>query len=169
MLKSDSKKIFVEHEDLITAMTRAKKEKNELILSELMDLFINFDSTNEEGYLEINNNSSVAIFIKNTKGIFNEQSFINPSILAFALSRAIYEYNYEMKKIIQKYLVALMDAKINKEDPEVIINLIYDDEKVTNYIKKFATLDDYINKKEKHKKIEKKETQKINSRSHVIM
>lgn len=170
MLKQDKKHLLIEHEDLIIAMTRAKNEKNNSVLSKLMNLFIDFSNISEEGYLELNKNDDIAIYIMNTKGVFVEESLITPNLLALALSRAIYEYNHEMKKIIQKYLIALMDAKIKEEDPQVVINLILDDKKVSDYITKFATYDDYIREKQKIPKKEKKQDiQKVNSRSHVIM
>lgn len=170
MLKNTKKNILVEPEDLVTAMTKAKKEKNNFILSQLMDLFIEFEAISEEGYIKIKNNSLIADYIKNTKGVFSEDNFITPNILALALSRAIYEYNHEMKKVIQKYLVALMDAKVKKEDPQVVINLILDDEKVANYIMKFTTFDDYIKDKQSTPiKETKQATQKVNNKSYVIM
>lgn len=144
------KEIVVSQENLIVAMNCAITEKNKN-LPELMDLFLDMNSINEEGNIVINNNS-IANYILIKNNIENECELVSINDLALSLARSIYEYNHEMRKSLQKYYRMMIDAMINNNDIEIVSEIIMNDQKVIDYIKKYETLDDYIVKLKGKKK-----------------
>lgn len=172
--KSDEKYVIIDGEDIIVAMKKAKIN-NDPILNKLMNIYNGFDENFEPGKYMIKSDNLIFNYIKNTEGVIYEEDYITLQSLSFALARAIYEYNHDIKKSIIKYFRLLMDARINQEETTIVKNLIADDQKVMYYINKFESFDQYIKhsiKKRLDNKKDKpmvKEIEVIKTQSYVIM
>lgn len=139
--KENKNYAYVGLEDILTAITLATDEK---IKQELSVLFKS-ESYNEVNKIRISKKSNIYKAIKNTKGVINGDEHITPSILSEALSRAIYEFNYDMKKKLLEYFRKFMDNLALNQSNELLVHQILCDEKVINYIRKYDSLDDYVN------------------------
>lgn len=138
--KENKNYAYVSLEDVLTAITITKDEQ---IKKELSILFKS-ESYNEANKIRISKKSKIYEAIKNTKGVINGDEHITPSILSEALSRAIYEFNYEMKNKLLSYFRRFMDNLAENKSNELLIHQILCDEKVMNYIRKYDSLDDYV-------------------------
>lgn len=174
MVKKDPKNnkyVFINHEDVILAMEKAKIKKDP-ILTKLLDLYSSFN-TNDEGLFRLKLENKMTKFIVETEGVIFEGDNITLEVLGLAFARSMYECNHEMKRVIYKYFVNLMNAKMNEEEIKIIKDLIIADEKTMEYITRYESYDDYIKDTIK-KRINKKTKQELKeekkeNRSYVIM
>lgn len=179
MIKNDDKNekyVLLDGEDIIKASKTLNK--NDSLYKNLINFFSDFNSCDELGNYRLEKTSALFDYIKNVEGVIYLKEYITLQSLSLALSRAIYEYNHEMKKKLTKYLRALMDSIINNQEVETIKNIIASDDKLMNYIEKFDSLDDYI-KSNIQKRIKvvnepvlvvsEEITSKEKNKSHVIM
>jgi len=174
LIKIDEKNenyVLLDGEDIIKASKTLSK--NNPLYKSLIDFFSDFNSCDELGNYRLKKTSRLFNYIKSVEGVIYFKEYITLQTLSLALSRAIYEYNHEMKKKLTKYLRALMDAKINDQEIEITKNIISNDETVMNYIEKYESLDDYIkNTIQKRIRFAKEPVlvvSKEKNKSHVIM
>lgn len=140
MLLTDKKNrnyASISMEDILSAI----EDSNEIEAVELRKLF---NSLNYEGEtIRIAKNSNAYKILKNSKNIIDGDTYINPTMLAEAFTRASLEFNYEMKDRLFKYLKKYIDNMAEGKTNEYLVQKILCDDKTMNYIHKFNSFEDY--------------------------
>ena len=168
MLMTDKKNrayAYVSMDDVLSAIESC----NELEVVTLRKLFNSFDYDNDK--IRVPKNSVAYDILKRNKNIINGDTYINPTMLSEAFTRAAIEFNYEMRDRLFKYLKRYVDNMATNKDNEPLVQKILCDDKVMEYVHRYENFEDYTKhiigtRIDKHK-LKNKQKQKETNRSFV--
>ena len=140
MLLTDKKNrnyAYVSMEDILSSI----ENSNDIEAKELRNLFNSLDYDNDK--IRIAKNSQAYMILKNANNIIDGDTYINPTMLSEAFTRASIEFNYEMKDRLFKYIKKYIDNMAEGKTNEHLIQKILCDEKTMDYVHKFNSFEDY--------------------------
>ena len=162
MLITDKKNrnyAYVTMDDILNTITIS----DENTAYKLKNLFNSLDYNDDK--IRINKNSEIYEIIKNSRNVIDGDTYINPTMLAHAYTRASIEFNYEMRDRLFKYLKRYIDNIAENKDNEFLVQKILCDDKTMNYVHKYETFEDYTKyiigtriKKHSEQPVQKQET-----------
>ena len=95
----------------------------------------------------INKNSKIIKFLVEQADIIDFDTHIDHDILKDALTRAYFEFNYEMKNKISAYFRKYVENEIEGIDNTIIKEEIKNDKELLDYIKKYDNFTMYVEDK----------------------
>lgn len=140
MLITDKKNrsyAYVSLDDILLAIESSSQNDS----VELKKLFNSFDYENDK--IRISKSSRVYGVLKNNPKIIDGDTYINPTMLAGAFTRASLEFNYEMKDRLFKYLKKYIDNMAENKSNESLVQKILCDDLVMEYIHRYDSFEDY--------------------------
>ena len=160
---------LIEYADILIGMSVATKLNNKNMTEILSDLFNNMEVDSilidKHNYVRINKNSKIIKFLIEEANIIDYDTYIDHDILKDALSRAYFEFNYEMKNKLSIYFRKYVENEIEVIDNTIIKEEIKNDRDLLEYIKKYDNFTMYIEDKV-NKNIEIKE--KLNVKRYTV-
>ncbi|MBP3461863.1 MAG: hypothetical protein J6K21_05625 [Bacilli bacterium] len=160
---------LIEYADILIGMSVATKLNNKNMTEILSDLFNNMEVDSilidKHNYVRINKNSKIIKFLIEEANIIDYDTYIDHDILKDALSRAYFEFNYEMKNKLSIYFRKYVENEIEGIDNTIIKEEIKNDRDLLEYIKKYDNFTMYIEDKV-NKNIEIKE--KLNVKRYTV-
>ncbi len=143
MLLTDKKNrnyAYISLDDIIESLEKSS-ELNDSEKKELKRLYYSQDYIDEK--IRISKRSKSYQILKNCKNIIDGDTYINSTMLSVAYTRASYEFNYEMKDRLFKYLKRYFDNIAEGKSNEKLIQKILCDDKVMEYVHKYDSIEEY--------------------------
>ncbi len=160
---------LIEYTDILVGMSVASKQGDKDMVESLRELFnsMEVDSVliDKHNYVRINKNSKIIKFLVEQADIIDFDTHIDHDILKDALTRAYFEFNYEMKNKISAYFRKYVENEIEGIDNTIIKEEIKNDKELLDYIKKYDNFTMYVEDKV-NKNIEIKE--KLNVKKYTV-